>query len=150
MCLQPLREVIAMRTAHFLLPAASLVLLAATACATTRMSDGQKLALYQGQAGAPVRAIRYVDPIGWQRIDDHHLVLDVRPRESWLITMSGPCLDWGRSDQVISVSHGGGFVNAGLDSVDFLRSQISCKITELRPVDPAAIRAARDALAANP
>jgi hypothetical protein len=149
MCLHPFREVIAMRTAHFLVPAASLALLALTACATTRMSDEQKLALYQGQAGAPVRAIRYLEPIGWQRIDDLHLVLDVRPRESWLITMSGPCLGWGRSEQVISISHGGGFVNAGLDSVDFPRSQISCRIAELRPVDPAAVRAARDALAAN-
>ena len=139
-----------MRSANFLFPLACVTVLAATACATTpRMSDSQKLALYQGQAGAPVRAIRYVEPIGWQRIDDLHLVLDLRPRESWLITMSGPCLDWGRSDQVISIRHNGGFVSPGLDSVDFLRSQISCRITEIRPVDPVAVRAARDRLAAT-
>ena len=139
-----------MRITRFLLPAASLVVLAVSACATTRMSDPQKLALYQGQAGPPVRAIRYVEPIGWQRIDDLHLVLDVRPRESWLITMSGPCLGWGRSDQVIAVSHNGGFVSSGLDSVDFLRSQISCRITGLQLVDPVAVRDARNALAATP
>jgi hypothetical protein len=146
----PFREVIAMRIAPFLLPAASLVLLAASACATTRMSDTQKLALYQGQAGPPVKSVRYVDPIGWQRIDDLHLVLDVRPRESWLITMSGPCLGWGRSDQVISVRHNGGIVSSGLDSVDFLRSQISCRISEIRLVDPVAVRDARNALASTP
>ena len=140
-----------MRKAHFLLPAASLALLAATACATApRMSDAQKLALYQGQAGPPVKSVRYVQPIGWQRIDDLHLLMDVRPRESCLITMSGPCLGWGRSDQVISISHNGGVVNAGLDSVDFLRSQISCRISQIQPVDPVAVRNARNALAATP
>jgi len=138
-----------MRTARFLLPAASVALLAATACATTRMSDSQKLALYQSQAGAPVKSIRYADPIGWQRIDDMHFVLDVRPRESWLVTMSGPCLGWGRNEQTIHLSHHAGFVSAGLDSVDFPRSQISCRISEIRPVDPAAVREARDAFAAN-
>ena len=139
-----------MRITRFLLPAASLVVLAVSACATTRMSDPQELALYQGQAGPPVRAVRYVEPIGWQRIDDLHLLLNVRPRESWLITMSGPCLGWGRSDQVISISHNGGFVSSGLDSVDFLRSQISCRITGLQLVDPVAVRDARNALAATP
>jgi hypothetical protein len=139
-----------MRTAQFLFPAACVAALAATACATTRMGDEQKLALYQGQAGPPVKAIRYAEPIGWQRIDDLHLVLDVRPRESWLITMSGPCLGWGRSEQTISISHHAGFVSAGLDSVDFPVSKISCRISEIRPVDPAAVRAARDAAAARP
>jgi hypothetical protein len=147
----PSREADAMRKTRFLLPAAALAMLAAAACATTpRMSDAQKLALYQGQAGAPVKSVRYVQPIGWQRIDDLHFVLDVRPRESWLVTMSGPCLGWGRGEQVISLSHHAGFVSAGLDSVDFPSSQISCRIKEIRLVDPAAVRAARDALATTP
>ena len=137
-----------MRPNRFLLPAASLLLLAA--CATTRMNDPQKLALYQGQAGAPVKSIRYVDPIGWERIDNFHLVLNVRPRESWLVSMSGPCLDWGSGDQTISISHNGGLVNPGLDSVNFPRSQISCRISEIRLVDPVAVRDARNALAATP
>jgi hypothetical protein len=134
-----------MRISRLLLPAASLLVLAA--CATTRMSDGQKLALYQGQAGAPVKSIRYIDPIGWDRIDDTHLVLDVRPRESWLMTLSGPCLDWGKYDQAISISHNGDIVSAGLDRVSFGRSGITCGIREIRPVDPAAVRMAREQLA---
>lgn len=139
-----------MRIARSFLPAASLLVLAAASCATTRMSDPDKLALYQGHAGPPVKSVRYVDPIGWQRIDDLHLVVDVRPRESWLVTMSGPCLDWGRSDQTISIRHNGGFVSPGLDSVDFLRSRISCRISEIRVVDPVAVRDARNAMAAKP
>lgn len=137
-----------MRPNRFLLPAASLFLLAA--CATTRMDDPQKLALYQGHAGAPVKSIRYVDPIGWQRIDNFHLVLDVRPRESWLVSMTGPCLDWGSGDQAISISHNGGVVSPGLDVVNFLRSRISCRIGEIRLVDPVAVRDARNALASTP
>jgi hypothetical protein len=138
-----------MRISRLILPAASLLLLAA--CATTRMNDQQKLALYQGQAGEPVKSIRYVEPIGWERIDNLHLVLNVRPRESWLIAMSAPCLDWGRGDQAISISHNGGQVNPGLDTVKFPASQVSCRISEIRLVDPAAVRVARDAaLAATP
>jgi hypothetical protein len=137
-----------MRIANLLLPAASLLIFAA--CATTRMSDQQKLALYQGQAGTPVKSIRYVDPIGWERIDNLHLVLNVRPRESWLVSMSAPCLDWGRNDQAISIGHNGGVVSPGLDTVTFPRSQISCRISEIRVVDPAAVRDARDAVAATP
>ena len=135
-----------MRISRLLLPAATLLVL--SACATTRMSDEQKLALYQGQAGAPVKSIRYVDPIGWDRIDDSHLVLDVRPRESWLLTMSGPCLNWGRNEQGIAVSHTGGIVSAGLDRVTMGSSGITCRISEIRPVDPAAVRLAREQLAA--
>ena len=62
-----------MRIARLALPAASLLLLGA--CATTRMSDPQELALYQGHASAPVRWVRYVEPIGWERIDNFHLVV---------------------------------------------------------------------------
>jgi hypothetical protein len=148
MAVHPSSEANAMRTPHLLLPAVALLSLAA--CATTpRMSETDKLALYQGQAGAPVRSIRYVEPLGWQRIDDLHIVLDSRPRESWLITMSGPCMSWGRADQPITINHNGGVVTAGLDSVEFLASRISCRITEIRPVDPVAVRNARDALATS-
>ena len=114
------------------------------------MSDPQELALYQGHASAPVRWVRYVEPIGWERIDNFHLVLNVRPRESWLIAMTGPCLDWGNADQAISISHEGGMVNPGPDSVNFPRSRISCRIGEIRLVDPVAVRDARNALAATP
>lgn len=134
-----------MRISRLVLPAASLLVLAA--CASTRMSEGDKLALYQGQAGPPVKSVRYLEPIGWDRIDDTHLVLDVRPRESWLMTLSGPCLDWERNAQGITISHNGGTVNAGLDRVNFGGSHASCVISEIRPVDPAAVRAARNELA---
>ncbi len=139
-----------MRIARFLLPAASLVVLAAASCASTRMSEPDKLALYQGQASAPVKWVRYLDPIGWERIDDSHLVVNVRPRESWLLTMSSPCLGWGRGDQMISIRHNGGVVSAGLDSVDLPQSRVACRISEIRTVDPVAVRDARNAIAATP
>ena len=62
-------------------------------CASTRMSEADRLALYQAHAGEPVKQIRYYNAMGWDRIDDQHVVLHMRPNESWLLTVSGPCLD---------------------------------------------------------
>jgi len=135
-----------MRIAHLLLPAASLLLLAA--CATTRLDDTQRLALYQGQAGEPVKSISYNDPMGWERVDDSHLLLKMRPREAWLLSLSEPCLDWGRGSQAISITHQAGFVSAGFDRVEVPNAPLSCRISEIRPVDPVALRDALNARAA--
>ena len=58
----------------------------------SHLSDTDRLALYQTHAGAPVKQIRYMEPMGWDRIDDQHVVLQMRPNESWLLRLTGPCL----------------------------------------------------------
>ena len=80
-------------TTRILLAAAIVSLLGA--CATTRMSDAESLSLYSAHAGEPVRTIRYFDPISWEKVDDNHLLLTMRPREVYLLTIGGPCLGWG-------------------------------------------------------
>jgi hypothetical protein len=115
------------------------------ACATTRMSDQERLALYNAHAGEPVRTIRYTSPLGWERVDDEHLVLNMRPTESWLLTVPGPCLDWGSASPVVSVSHQASIVSAGLDRITVPGVPAPCRITEIRPIDLAGLRAARDA-----
>jgi hypothetical protein len=125
---------------------------ALAACSTVpRQSDPDRLALYMSQAGAPIQGFRYLDPIGWDRIDDRHLVLDVRPRESYLLTLGGPCLGWSSSAPVISISHTDGIsVSTRFDTVSVLEpNPVSCRIDEIRPVDMVDVRAARDRLEAS-
>jgi hypothetical protein len=127
--------------------------LSLAACATTRMGDQERLALYDAHSGAPVKTIRYTSPMGWERIDDEHLVLNMRPNEAWLLTVPGPCLDWGSAAPVVSVSHQASIVSAGLDRISVPGVPVPCRITQIRPVDLAGLRAARDArdaLAAKP
>jgi uncharacterized protein DUF6491 len=141
----PIREVSVMRQFPLLLVAA----LSLAACATTRMSEPEKLALYSGHAGAPVKSIRYTNPISWDKVDDNHLLLTLRPREVWLLRVSGPCLDWGSASPTISISNQAGIVSAGFDRITTPGVPASCRIEEIRPVDIAGVRAATDAMAAD-
>ncbi len=86
-------------------------------CASTRMPEAERLALYQAHAGAPVKQIRYYSAMGWDRIDDEHVVLDMRPNESWLLTVSGPCLDWGGASPILRLSSTGPYVMAKFDRI---------------------------------
>lgn len=115
------------------------------ACATNRMSDTDRLALYQAHAGAPVKQIRNYDAMGWDRIDGEHVLLSMRPRETWLLTLSGNCLDWSMGSPFLAISSQTGWVMAKFDRVMVRDSPISCRIEEIRPVDVKAMRAAEQA-----
>jgi|SRR5690606_35437674 len=118
-------------------------------CATTRMSDAEKLAFYEAHAGEPVKDIRYRDPIGWDKVDDEHLLLTMRPDEVWLIEVSGPCLDYGSASPTIVIDASFNRLSVGFDRIKVPGNPISCRIEEIRPVDMAAVRDARDAMAAG-
>ena len=120
-----------------------------SACATNRMSDTDRLALYQAHAGEPVKQIRNTNAMGWDRVDDQHIVLNMRPTESWLLTVSGPCLDWGRGSPVLRLSSSGAYVMAKFDRILTDGSPISCRIEEIRPVDVNAVREAETAMRAQ-
>ena len=126
-----------------------LAVLSLAACATNRMSDNDRLAMYQASAGEPVKQIRNTNAMGWDRVDDQHIVLNMRPTESWLLTVSGPCLDWGRGSPVLRLSSTGPYVMAKFDRILTEGSPASCRIEEIRPVDVKAMRAARDAATAQ-
>lgn len=118
-----------------------------TGCASTRLSDAERLALYEAHAGAPVNQIRYLDPIGWDRIDDEHVVLQMRPNESWLLRLSGPCLQWTTGSPFIGLSTFSGMTLSRFDKVVAPgSSQLSCLIQEIRPLDVKALRAAEKGL----
>jgi len=122
------------------------------ACATTdNLSEQQKLALYSSHAGAPVQKIRYRTPINWEKVDDSHLVLQLRPTESWLLSLSGPCLDWASAVPTIVIDNRDQQLTAGFDTITFGSAStpgapMSCRIEEIRPVDLDAVRAERRAM----
>ena len=115
------------------------------ACATNRPSDADRLALYEAHSGAPVKQIRFFNAMGWDRIDDEHVLLNMRPNETWLLKVSGPCLDWGSASPVLRLSSTGPYVMAKFDRILTEGSPVSCRIEEIRPVDVKALRAAEQA-----
>jgi hypothetical protein len=96
-----------------------------------------------------VRDIRYYSPIGWDKVDDQHLLLTMRPTEVWLIRVSGPCLDWGGASPTIMVSTQTGRLSAKFDRISTPQTPVSCRVEEIRPVDVAAVRASQRAMAAK-
>ncbi|QDA58025.1 DUF6491 family protein [Thermomonas aquatica] len=126
-----------------------LAVLGLGACATNRASDADRLAMYQAHSGAPVKQIRFYNAMGWDRIDDEHVLLSMRPKETWLMKVSGPCLDWGSASPVLRLSSTGPYVMAKLDRILTDGSPVSCRIEEIRPVDVQAVRATEAALRAQ-
>ena len=122
------------------------VALLLAACATTRMSDNQRLALYTSHAGEPVNKIRYVTPMGWERIDGQHVVVNMRPRENWLLKLSGSCLDWGGGSPFLAISSPTGWLISKFDRIKVSGSPVTCRIEEIRPVEMQAVRAAEKQL----
>lgn len=112
-----------------------LIALGLTACASGRMSGADRLALFESHAGMPVSHVRYFDPMGWERVDDQHVVLHMRPTESWLLTLSGPCLSWSSGSPLLKVSSLNGMMLSTFDKVTTPDSRFSCMIQEIRPID---------------
>ena len=114
-----------------------------SACATNRMSDADRLAMYKAHAGEPVKQARYYgSAMGWDRVDDDHVLLSVRPNETWLMTIAGPCLSWGGASPTLGLTTTGPYITPKLDSIVTQGSPVKCRIEEMRPVDTKALRAA--------
>ena len=133
-------------------PAALLPLiatLALAACASSRVPPAQRLATILAHAGEPVNQIRHFNAMGWELVDDEHVLLSMRPRETWLLRVSGPCLDWSGGATVIGLDSRGPYLTAMLDRILVKGSPVSCRIEEIRPVDTKAMRAAAAAARAQ-
>jgi hypothetical protein len=126
---------------------AALLLLAG--CMSGGPTRAERLAAYQAHAGAPVRQIRYYNPVGWEEVDDEHILLTMRPRETYLMRLSGPCLDYNAGSPVLVISSTGGYVASGFDRISVGPSRLSCRIEEIRPVDLQAMHAAESKVQAS-
>lgn len=118
-------------------------------CASSGPTRGEQLATYLAHAGAPVRQIRYHNPLGWEEVDDQHILVTMRPKEVWLMRLSGPCLDYDAGSPLLVISSQAGVVSSGFDRVSSGGSPVSCRIEEIRKVDMMAIREAARAAQAS-
>lgn len=137
-----------MEMVHALGLSAAVLLLGA--CATTpREASADKLARYQSFAGEPVRSIPYnaSGSRGFDIIDEEHMVVEIRPTEGYLFSLSGPCLR-DSSAPVLNISSQVGRVSAGFDRVSSLSQPgMTCIVKEIRPLDLKGLRAAEKAAA---
>ncbi len=122
-----------------------LAALSLAACATTGQTDTERLSMVQAHAGAPVKQIRNLNAMGWERVDGDHVLLNMRPKETWLLTLSGPCLDWGSGSPALTLSSQTGWLISKFDSIKIAGSPVTCRIEEIRPVDTVALREAEAA-----
>lgn len=150
-------------THHVLIAAACVALLAS--CATTGLSDPQRLALYREHAGEAQRDFRYSRQLtGWTALGDEALAVWTKPNEAYLLEFGGGGCSGLESASTILITNLLGQVSAGLDRVQVIDQprgfNFTCRIQTIRPLDAKAIRAsekslreartaARDAASAN-
>ena len=121
--------------------------LSLTACATGRMSDNEKLALYRAHSAAPVQSFRYFSRIdGWTPLGDSAVAIWTRPNEAYLLEVDGPCPDLDFA-LAIGVTSQSGTVYSRFDKVIPRTSAggvepMPCRIRQIRPLDVKAIKSA--------
>lgn len=118
--------------------------LSLAACATTGAdTDATRLAHYSPYLQPAVKSIRYAQARNWEKITDHHVLLETRPNEQYLLKLDGPCLQFSNgSPSLIVDARMSGMLSVGSDRIGTVESRITCLIREIRPVDTAAMRAA--------
>ncbi|HYG05314.1 MAG TPA: DUF6491 family protein [Stenotrophomonas sp.] len=119
-------------------------------CATNRISDDERLALYRAHAGAPVRNFQYFGNLnGWSNLGDTALAVWTRPGTAYLLELAGPCNDLDYAP-AISITNMGGQVSARFDDVIVLggpRSiRLPCRIESIRPLDVKALKVSEQQL----
>ncbi len=137
-----------MKTVHALSLSAAAALMLGACASTPKEASADKLARYQSFAGEPVRSIPYNASAGGKNfniLDDMHMVLETRPNEAYLVSLSGPCLR-DNSAMVLNISSDIGRISAGFDRVSSLSQPgMSCTVNEIRPLDLKGLREAEKA-----
>ena len=114
-------------------------------CASDRISDADRLALYRAHAGAPVPNFQYFGRLdGWTPLGNTALAVWTRPSEVYLLELGGTCQDLDFAN-AITVTNQFGRVYSRFDKVIVLGrgvNHVPCWIREIRPVDAKALRAA--------
>ena len=129
-----------------LFPFLAVIVASLAACASgPRMDPVERLAILEAHAGEPVNSIRHPGRFsGWNAVGSSALVLHTRPREAFLLDLSGPCSDLPFA-QAIHVSSRAGSIASRFDYVMPMGPgtssiRIRCHIRSIRPLDVAALR----------
>lgn len=114
-------------------------------CATNRLGDDERLALYRAHAAAPVREFQYFNRLsGWTALGDSALAVWTRPNQAYLLELSGRCADLDFAP-AIAITHFGDRVSARFDDVLVLGGgpgaiRLPCRIQSIRQLDVKALR----------
>jgi hypothetical protein len=121
-------------------------LLAACATPGSAEREAASLARFEAAAGEPVPSFRFFSLDGYTSLGERHVAVWTRPREAWLVQVDEPCFDlrWALG---IGLTSNLGRVHARFDRV-VVGSQ-RCRITEIRPIDVAALRESERAARAS-
>ena len=130
--------------------AALAAVLALAGCATgAKLSDQEKLSLYDSHAGEPVNSFRMVGRLnGWTSLGTTALTVWTRPNEAFLLDVT-PCQDLPFA-QAITISNFANTVTARFDTVTPIgpgttqNARFPCRITQIRPIDVKALNQNRE------
>jgi len=129
-----------------------LALLAAglAGCASNRISDDERLALYRAHAGAPVRDFQYFGNLnGWNNLGNTALAVWTKPGTAYLLELAGPCNDLDYAP-AISITNMMGRVSSKFDDVIVLGGprtiRMPCRIESIRPLDVKALKVSEQQL----
>ncbi len=119
-------------------------------CATGRISDDERLALYRAHAGAPVKEFQYFNSLsGWTALGDSALAVWTRPNQAYLLELGSRCSDLDFAP-AISITHQFSQVSARFDQVIVLGGpetiRIPCRIQTIRPLDVKALKVSENEL----
>ncbi len=125
--------------------------LSTAACSTTpsasssarEAKEAAALARYQSAAGAPVASISNFGSPRWESVDGSHIVYTTTPTRQYLMTLSGPCMDWAVGAYIIGVSSDMGRINTNFDKVYVSRGP-ACSIKQIQPLDAGKLKSAPD------
>ncbi|MBS0215209.1 MAG: hypothetical protein JSR63_04185 [Proteobacteria bacterium] len=118
------------------------MILSAAACSTTppasastrEAKEAAALARYQAAAGSPVSSINNFGSPRWDTVDGSHIVYVVSPKHQYLMTLSGPCMDWATGAYIIGVSSDMGRIYTNFDRIYVSRGP-ACSIKQIQPLD---------------
>ncbi|HEY0334994.1 MAG TPA: DUF6491 family protein [Stenotrophomonas sp.] len=119
-------------------------------CSTTNLSDDERLSLYRGHAGAPVKDFQYFGSLnGWTNLGDTALAVWTKPGTAYLLELTGPCNDLDYAP-AISITNMMGRVSARFDDVIVVggpRSiRMPCRINTIRPLDVKSLKVSEQQL----
>ncbi|MGH8157127.1 MAG: DUF6491 family protein [Rhodanobacter sp.] len=119
-----------------------------TACASmpSAQDTQQRQAAYAAAAAAPVRSFRLMlgDSVySWEPLSDTQLVIYTRPARAFLLD-TWPCSGLTVTNSIGFTSFAGE-VSAGFDKILTTRGYLPCAIKQIRPLDLARFKLAREA-----
>ena len=106
-------------------------------------TPNEALVRYQSVAGPSVKFLPFWQLEEWEAVDDEHLVVWTNRREAWLLEVWPNCNGLITSP-TIALTSSVHRVYANLDKV-LLEHHEVCRIQDIRPIDVAALKRAREA-----